>query len=276
MSIVAGGCAAAAAAGAMLVATGLRDARPDPVARGMGDRIGPPGALDRWLDRWSGWLGRERQDRCLVVIRRTRRQHRRSQLQAVGVALLVVVLLALVQEPSVGLLVWTTLAVPVALLVAEQQLRRQAAALRTTLGGQVLQASEHIALAATAGLTVAEALDRAARAAPEPLAGWLSGTHAEIRAGRSVQQALGTTAARLEVPEFTRLADTMTIAAQRGAPLADVLVEQVADTRAARRAAQLERAGRAELSMLLPIVFCVLPCVVAVALLPGAQLLGSI
>lgn len=276
MSVVAGGCAAAVAAGAVLVVTGVTDGRPDPVARAMGDRLGPPGALDAWLDRWSAWLGRERQDRCLDVIGRSRRQHRRTQLQAAAAALALVVAVTLTQGLSAALLIWAVLAVPGALLLAEQQLRRRAAAVRIVIGGQVLQASEHIALVATAGLTVAEALDRAARAAPEPLAGRLAAAHAEIRAGRSIQAALGALAARLEVAELTRLADTMTTAAQRGAPLADVLIEQVADTRAARRAAQLERAGRAELSMLLPIVFCVLPCVVAVALLPGAQLLGSI
>lgn len=80
----------------------------------------------------------------------------------------------------------------------------------------------------------------------------------------------------MNVPGFTRLVDTVATANNRGTPLAATLMAQVADARNQYHTRLLERAGRSEIVMLVPIVFLVLPCVVAVAVYPGFLSLMSI
>lgn len=275
MSAVLGVCAASISAGALLVGTGVRQRRPDPVARGLGQRAPTAGRLDGWLDRWSAWLGWERQASCLVVLGESRHSYRRRQGVAAVGAVLLVVLVGLSQDAGPVAAVWALVALPSGLLAAEKHLHWRAQRRRADIGDQVLQAAEHVALAVTAGLTVAEAVGRAAVTVPEPLASWLARVRAEVRTGRALAAAFGDVAATVDVEELSRLADTVITAAERGVPLAEVLLAQVDDARARARSARLERAGRAEIGMLLPIVFLLLPCVVVVALFPGAQALGS-
>lgn len=51
--------------------------------------------------------------------------------------------------------------------------------------------------------------------------------------------------------------------------MADVLRAQAADARASGRRQLIERAGRKEILMLVPVVFLILPIVVVIALFPG-------
>ena len=61
------------------------------------------------------------------------------------------------------------------------------------------------------------------------------------------------------------------IAIDRGSPLAEVLRAQASDVRADARRSLLEKAGRREVAMLIPVVFLILPTVVLIAVYPGIQ-----
>ena len=65
----------------------------------------------------------------------------------------------------------------------------------------------------------------------------------------------------------------MLIALDRGTPIVEVLRAQAADARAVHRRRLMEAAGRKDVAMLVPIVFLILPVVVAIALFPGLQAL---
>jgi tight adherence protein C len=69
--------------------------------------------------------------------------------------------------------------------------------------------------------------------------------------------------------EASRFADGIAVATERGTPMAEVLRAQAADARAAGRRRLLEKAGRKEVLMLVPVVFFILPIVVVIALYPG-------
>jgi tight adherence protein C len=61
----------------------------------------------------------------------------------------------------------------------------------------------------------------------------------------------------------------MSVALERGTPLADVLRAQAVDAREQQRRALLDVGGRKEIAMLVPVVFLVLPVTVVFALFPG-------
>jgi tight adherence protein C len=70
-------------------------------------------------------------------------------------------------------------------------------------------------------------------------------------------------------PEVERFVDALVLAMERGTPLADLLRAQAADARAAQARRLMESAGRKDVSMLIPVVFLILPTVVLIALFPG-------
>ena len=59
------------------------------------------------------------------------------------------------------------------------------------------------------------------------------------------------------------------MAIERGTPLAEVLRSQAMDVREAGKRALLEAGGRKEISMMVPVVFLILPVTVLFALYPG-------
>ena len=63
------------------------------------------------------------------------------------------------------------------------------------------------------------------------------------------------------------------MAIQRGTPLGEVLRAQAADARESARQSLIEEGGRREITMMVPVVFLVLPVTVLFAVFPGASML---
>jgi tight adherence protein C len=133
-----------------------------------------------------------------------------------------------------------------------------------------------LALAVASGESPAAALDRVARVARGPLADECRRASQDTASGVAFVDALARMADRVGVPAVRRFVDGISIAVQRGTPLADVLRAQAGDARADVARSLLELAGRKELLMLVPVVFLVLPTVVLVALFPAFSSLTSI
>jgi tight adherence protein C len=76
-------------------------------------------------------------------------------------------------------------------------------------------------------------------------------------------------------PIVRRFNDSIIIAMERGTPLTDVLHRQVEEVRHAQRAAMLEKAGKAEIALMIPVVFLILPVSVLFALWPSYFALGQ-
>jgi tight adherence protein C len=66
-----------------------------------------------------------------------------------------------------------------------------------------------------------------------------------------------------------RVTHSLELALERGTPLAQVLRAQASDARAHQVRMLLVLAGHKETSMMIPVVFLILPMIVAVALYPG-------
>ena len=97
----------------------------------------------------------------------------------------------------------------------------------------------------------------------------------EIHKGLSVVQALDNLSGKYESLILRRFVTGLILAIERGSSLTPMLIAQVKDARVARKNQILQRAGRAEISLMIPVVFLILPISILFALWPSYQQLGS-
>lgn len=130
-----------------------------------------------------------------------------------------------------------------------------------------------LALAVAAGESPIAAMERVARSSSGALPDEFASTVAEIRAGSSVSQALAAMGSRTPLESLARFGEGVSIAIERGTPLAEVLRAQAQDAREASKRQLMETAGQREVLMLIPVVFFVLPLVIVFAIFPGLAVL---
>ena len=133
-----------------------------------------------------------------------------------------------------------------------------------------------LALSVVAGEAPIDALERVCRLTSGALASDLGRALARARSGTPVTKALGELAEQTTLEPFTRFLQGLVVAIERGTPLADVLRAQAVDVREAGKRALLEAGGRKEISMMVPVVFLILPVTVLFALYPGLITLTSL
>jgi tight adherence protein C len=129
--------------------------------------------------------------------------------------------------------------------------------------------AELLALAVTAGESPTAAIARVTRLSGGELARELGGALGRARAGIPLVEALQQLADRTSLDALARFVDGVIVAIERGTPLAEVLRAQAADVREASKRRLLEAGGRKEITMMIPVVFLVLPVTVLFALFPG-------
>jgi tight adherence protein C len=161
-------------------------------------------------------------------------------------------------------------------LLRDRALTREIARRREAIRMSLPAVADLLALAVASGESPAAALGRVSRVAHGPLAQECARACHDTTSGVSFAQSLDAMARRIDVPAVRRFVDGVSIAVQRGTPLADVLRAQAGDARADLHRGLLEIAGRKELLMLVPVVFLVLPTVVLVALFPAVSSLSSL
>ena len=128
---------------------------------------------------------------------------------------------------------------------------------------------ELMAFTVGAGEPVVAAMDRATQEISGPFAQAVKDMSLRIQAGESFADALRNLDKQFASASLTRAIRTLDIAMDRGTPLAEVLRAQANDARAAYARELMILAGKKETAMLLPVVFLILPMIVAVAIYPG-------
>lgn len=129
--------------------------------------------------------------------------------------------------------------------------------------------AELLALAVAAGESPVAALDRVVSRSHGQLSRDLERVLGRIRTGEPVAHAFDRLAASTGLPLVARFASGVSVAMERGTPLADVLHAQAADVREAGRRQLIESAARKEVAMMAPVVFLVLPVTILFAFFPG-------
>lgn len=153
-----------------------------------------------------------------------------------------------------------------------RQLRRREAAMLA----EFPVVADLLALAVVAGEAPGNALVRVSRVTGGELARDIDTALSEARSGIPITQALTTLSDRTTLEPFARFLQGLVVAIERGTPMADVLRAQAADVREASKRALLEVGGRKEISMMVPVVFLLLPITVLFALYPGLVTLVSL
>jgi tight adherence protein C len=133
-----------------------------------------------------------------------------------------------------------------------------------------------LALAVVAGEAPADALRRVCRLTGGELARDLDIALTRSRTGVPLTAALTEVAERTTLEPFARFIQGIVVGLERGTPLADVLRAQAVDVREIGKRALLEAGGRKEISMMVPVVFLILPVTVLFALYPGLVTLTSL
>ena len=170
----------------------------------------------------------------------------------------------------VGLLVLSGFLGVIGVLSRDTYLTSQVRRRERRLLAELPTVAELLALSVAAGEGPAAALDRVARSCRGELAVELQRVLAETRAGEPLVRALDGLADRTGLVALSRFADGLAVALERGTPLADVLRAQAGDIREANRRELIESGARREVSMMVPVVFLVLPVTIAFAFYPGA------
>ena len=133
---------------------------------------------------------------------------------------------------------------------------------------------EMLTLAIGAGETPLSAFARISDRSNSKLTQEFSKVVAKVRAGKPFHVALDEMARDLHSDSIRRFIDALVMAMMRGAPIVEVLHRHVAEARMNHRNLVMDKAGKAETTMMIPIVFLILPISVLFALWPSINQLS--
>ena len=128
---------------------------------------------------------------------------------------------------------------------------------------------EMLTLAIAAGETPMSAMHRIANSAQGALAKEFSIVVTGVRSGAPLHEALDSMGRRVKSVMIRRFVDALVTATLRGAPLVEVLSRHAVEARGNQRNRVMGAAGKAEISMMIPVVFLILPISILFALWPS-------
>ena len=97
----------------------------------------------------------------------------------------------------------------------------------------------------------------------------------DIDSGLSIVEALDKLKLSHESPVLRRFITSLILGIERGSSLSPILTAQVRDARLAHKTEVMGRAGKAEIALMIPVVFLILPISILFALWPSYQQLGA-
>lgn len=127
----------------------------------------------------------------------------------------------------------------------------------------------------SAGESPSTSLLRVSERSSGVLANKFSEVLSDLHSGKNLTQSLEALGVAVNSPTVRRFCDTLILAVERGTSLSDVLARQVEEVRSAHHAALLTAAGKAEIALMIPVIFLILPISVIFALWPSYILLGQ-
>lgn len=172
---------------------------------------------------------------------------------------------------AIGLSIFTGIG---AYLLYDRHLSTQVQERRNRIESEFPAIVEMLTLAIAAGETPIGAFARIADRSDAFLAQEFSDVVRQVRTGRPFHEALDEMARSLKSPSIRRFIDALVMALVRGAPIVEVLHRHVAEARINQRNLVMDKAGKAETTMMIPIVFLILPISVLFALWPSINQLS--
>lgn len=151
----------------------------------------------------------------------------------------------------------------------DRRLNQEVTHYRLSIESEFASIIEMLTLSLSAGETPMGAMARVASRSTGVLAREFGRVIDSVRTGVSFQEALDAFGRRVDSVLIRRFVDSLINAMSRGAPLIEVLQRHAAEARQNQRNILMDKAGRAEISMMVPVVFLILPISVLFALWPS-------
>lgn len=161
----------------------------------------------------------------------------------------------------------------VALVVIDSRLNTEARLRSERMSEEFPTIIELLGLALAAGDSLPRALERVSKRASGELGTEWALVVKTVRLGGSLTTTLRESAHRVGVPHVTAFVEHLAQALDRGAPLAEVVRAHSVDAKADYTRGLIDKAGKAEVAMLAPMVLLILPITVIFAVYPGLQAL---
>lgn len=169
--------------------------------------------------------------------------------------------------PSVvGLIV---LSVSGTIFILEWRLNQLVKAHRIKIESEFPSVVEMLALSLSAGESPLSALQRVSSRGSGILVSEFSQVVMEVREGKIFSDSLDCMAKRIRSANIRRFIDSLIIAIMRGAPLVEVLQSHAKEAQGLERNRILSLASKSEVSMMIPVVFLILPISILFALWPS-------
>jgi tight adherence protein C len=174
-----------------------------------------------------------------------------------------------------GRLIVTLLVAALFVLGPDSILNRQVEDRQYEIRRRLPDVMDLLVISVEAGLGFEQALDRTTAAVPGPLTQEFSRMLGEVRAGSTRADAMRALDARTNVPEIRSFVLAILQADTFGVSIGRVLRAQADEMRIKRRQLAQERAQKAPVKMLLPMVFCIFPSLFVIVLAPAAISIGN-
>lgn len=247
----------------------------------LGQLLTPP---VRWLQRILGEVvggtaataRRLRQAASPLSVERFRTEQ--AVWALVGAAIAMAVALAVLRRANNELLVLVllpALGAAIGVGLRELVLRREAAARLRRIASEYPTVLEFMSLSLAAGVGIFDAMARVATLGASELGREFGAVVRRVRAGAPLTEALREATETLGYVPLARTCDHLLTALARGAPLVEVLQAQAADARDLEKRDLLEKAGRNEIRMMIPLVMLILPITVLFALYPSLFIMST-
>lgn len=176
---------------------------------------------------------------------------------------------AAIGKSPVGALLFAIFASSLAFVAIDRDLSQKVKKQRLKIDTEFPAVIEMYSLALSAGETPLVAMERISRSARGSLAKDFSLVVEQVKSGKAFHLALDDMGRAIESLLIRRFIDSLIIANLRGAPLTDVLQRHAQEAREAQRNRVMAAAAKAEISMMVPVVFLILPISILFALWPS-------